>query len=469
MLLVLLGLLCIFLACSQQDDDRPKVNVVNLAGMPIDLYWISDGGDEVKLSHAPILNGSSSITSSFDTHRFIVRFAENGKDTTEKKLGRAEAKFTKSAYHEIAYVSSFDSSLGFVAKQLTVALMPVSSVAEMKEWKGGESTHKLPAHVRLLPPRERIAFATTECDAFKDGGELFSRCFMDITSEDYELLMRKKASAAKSRDLMSSRLRNYTCEDETLETTKPLYSKTLHVLDTTHTIDVLLDLPSAKIWTVQNFISDSDCDILKRVSGPLLARAMVADEDGTAIFSEHRKAQQARYIGFESLGFTTADPLFPLYQKVYNVTNQVTQYQLHTDGQEGFMLIQYNKEDQYTPHCDGDCLGLEFNPGGRVASAVMYCEVPTKGGSTTFTKADIFVKPVKGMATFFSYKGPDGMMDETFTEHSGCPVLEGEKWITSVWMRDGVSLERPQSLFDPSGALLQEPGAGLGGLIAAKD
>ena len=29
-------------------------------------------------------------------------------------------------------------------------------------------------------------------------------------------------------------------------------------------------------------------------------------------------------------------------------------------------------------------------------------------------------------------------MDDGYTEHSGCPVLEGEKWITVVWMRDGV-------------------------------
>jgi len=37
----------------------------------------------------------------------------------------------------------------------------------------------------------------------------------------------------------------------------------------------------------------------------------------------------------------------------------------------------------------------------------------------------------------FSCRGPDGMMDPGFTEHSGCPVLEGEKWITTAWMREG--------------------------------
>ena len=38
--------------------------------------------------------------------------------------------------------------------------------------------------------------------------------------------------------------------------------------------------------------------------------------------------------------------------------------------------------------------------------------------------------------------------------HSAEPVARGEKWIATVWMREGVSLERPQSMFDPSGGLL---------------
>jgi len=55
------------------------------------------------------------------------------------------------------------------------------------------------------------------------------------------------------------------------------------------------------------------------------------------------------------------------------------------------------------------------------------------------------------MATFFSYKGEDGRTDEGYTEHSGCPVLKGEKWITTFWMREGVSHEQPWTIFDPSG------------------
>lgn len=63
----------------------------------------------------------------------------------------------------------------------------------------------------------------------------------------------------------------------------------------------------------------------------------------------------------------------------------------------------------------------------------------------------MIVRPKRGSATFFSYKGPDGRMDEGFTEHSGCPVLEGEKLITTFWMREGVDINHPWVKFDPSG------------------
>ena len=47
-------------------------------------------------------------------------------------------------------------------------------------------------------------------------------------------------------------------------------------------------------------------------------------------------------------------------------------------------------------------------------------------------------------------------MDDGYTEHSGCPVLEGEKWITTAWMREGVTADDPWDLYDPMGVLVLE-------------
>lgn len=42
-------------------------------------------------------------------------------------------------------------------------------------------------------------------------------------------------------------------------------------------------------------------------------------------------------------------------------------------------------------------------------------------------------------------------MENWHTEHSGCPVFSGEKWVITQWLRDGVSSQRPASMFSPFG------------------
>eukprot|EP00604_Paraphysomonas_vestita_P004280 CAMPEP_0174825382 /NCGR_PEP_ID=MMETSP1107-20130205/42696_1 /TAXON_ID=36770 /ORGANISM="Paraphysomonas vestita, Strain GFlagA" /LENGTH=236 /DNA_ID=CAMNT_0016056921 /DNA_START=714 /DNA_END=1427 /DNA_ORIENTATION=- len=209
---------------------------------------------------------------------------------------------------------------------------------------------------------------------------------------------------------------------------------------------------------------------------PRLERAVVVGADGGAVVSESRRAQQASY----NLRSPT-DPLWNLYHRILNFTNSHTNYNLKPEGQEFFTVIQYNKSDEYTPHCDGSCDGekpegqefftvIQYNKSdeytphcdgscdgephistGRVATAVLYCQIPEIGGATTFTKADVFIRPKKGMATFFTYMAPDGTMDSGYTEHSGCPVKVGQKWIATAWMREGVTEVFNSEKFEPSG------------------
>lgn len=76
------------------------------------------------------------------------------------------------------------------------------------------------------------------------------------------------------------------------------------------------------------------------------------------------------------------------------------------------------------------------------------------GGATSFTKAGVHVQPKRGQAVFFSYKGENGTMDTELTEHSGCPVLAGEKWVVTQWLRGGVGKGEPWTKFDPTGGRL---------------
>jgi hypothetical protein len=107
------------------------------------------------------------------------------------------------------------------------------------------------------------------------------------------------------------------------------------------------------------------------------------------------------------------------------------------------------RPDRYTPHCDGDCDGMPHKIGGRVATMVMYCDVPELGGGTNFQNANVFVRPEAGAAAFFSYMDPKTRIhEEGYTSHSGCPVYQGTKRIAVQWMRVGVDLNNPWDSFD---------------------
>jgi len=60
------------------------------------------------------------------------------------------------------------------------------------------------------------------------------------------------------------------------------------------------------------------------------------------------------------------------------------------------------------------------------------------------------VVPAYGRLLFFGYKlrdanSPTGWkatMDNLETEHSGCPLRKGTKWIGTMWFREGVSADK---------------------------
>ena len=111
------------------------------------------------------------------------------------------------------------------------------------------------------------------------------------------------------------------------------------------------------------------------------------------------------------------------------------------DHGEGLQILRYSPGAEYKPHYD------YFNPkepgtptilrrgGQRVGTLVMYLHEPEAGGATTFPDIGLEVAPVRGTGVFFSYDRPD---PATRTLHGGAPVLAGEKWVATKWLREGV-------------------------------
>ena len=118
-------------------------------------------------------------------------------------------------------------------------------------------------------------------------------------------------------------------------------------------------------------------------------------------------------------------------------------------GQEPINAVYYRDDgDQYRPHCDGECRGGKYTLGSRVASSLTYCTIAERGGYTLFTRVGLKVVPKRKQMLFFGYfynssdARPGVVMDNGHTEHTGCPLHEGKKWIATMWYREGVTAEK---------------------------
>ncbi|MFY9477530.1 MAG: 2OG-Fe(II) oxygenase [Aquabacterium sp.] len=107
---------------------------------------------------------------------------------------------------------------------------------------------------------------------------------------------------------------------------------------------------------------------------------------------------------------------------------------------EGLQVLRYAPGAEYKPHFDyfdpvqpGTAAVLRRG-GQRVGTVVMYLNTPEQGGATVFPDAGVTVHPIEGHAVFFSYSQP---VAATKTLHGGAPVLQGEKWVATKWLRQG--------------------------------
>jgi len=250
---------------------------------------------------------------------------------------------------------------------------------------------------------------------------------------------------------------NYTCADPILPTTSPIQTQTWSHGNTTRLVHILHNRSASKIHLIHDFITPDECRAFEQdVEGRLQYATTEGDIPGER--SKYRRAMQAA-VSVPWSKESQGDHIAAVARRVLNYANSVTDLNLDIFGQEDLMSIQYEGKgeeeefpDRYFPHCDGGCDGSAHVTTGRVATMVMYCTVPTKGGATNFLNSGVHIVPKEGAAIFFSYLDDDtGLMDDAFTRHSGCPVLRGEKKLVTQWLRKGVDVDNPWSLYSALG------------------
>ncbi|PMS37263.1 prolyl 4-hydroxylase [Trinickia symbiotica] len=108
---------------------------------------------------------------------------------------------------------------------------------------------------------------------------------------------------------------------------------------------------------------------------------------------------------------------------------------------EGLQVLRYGIGDEYRPHFDyfppgqaGSNVHLAHG-GQRVATLIVYLNDVEAGGETIFPEVGLSVAPRRGCAVYFRYANGSRQVDPT-TLHGGAPVIAGEKWIMTKWVRE---------------------------------
>ena len=292
-------------------------------------------------------------------------------------------------------------------------------------------------------------------------------CIQNAASPTLRQLEQRLQDEANWRRKLAEQFEAYTCADDALPSNDAIAIRewidpaSTANSDRPLTVHILHHRQASQIHLVDDFISDEECAAIHHEAGPHLTIASTFDEKGGITYSESRKAMQSS-ITLSSL--PQDSPIHALANRIFTYANHSMGdlVEIQPIGQENLMSIQYvgrgindTAPDQYLPHCDGNCDGKPYVFATRVASMVMYCAIPTKGGATNFRNAGLHIQPRKNNALFFSYVNPETMMmDSGFTTHSGCPVYEGEKRIVTEWMRVGVTDDVPWNAYNTLGERL---------------
>ena len=193
-------------------------------------------------------------------------------------------------------------------------------------------------------------------------------------------------------------------------------------------VAVLQTMADPRVVVFGGVLSDEECEQLIALARPRLARSLtVATKTG----GEEVNADRTSNGMFFQRGETE------LVRRIERRLAVLVNWP--EENGEGLQILQYGPGAEYKPHYDYFDPAEPGTPtilkrgGQRVGTIVMYLAEPAKGGGTVFPDVHLEVAPKRGNAVFFSYERPH---PTTRTLHGGSPVLAGEKWIATKWMRE---------------------------------
>ncbi len=193
-------------------------------------------------------------------------------------------------------------------------------------------------------------------------------------------------------------------------------------------VHIIGHMQKPPIVVIGGFLSDEECALMVAAARPRMARSRTVDtQTGGEELNDARTSS--------GMFFTRGQN--EIVQRIEARIARLLNWPV--ENGEGIQVLHYHPGAEYRPHYDFFNLADPGTPsilkrgGQRVGTLLMYLNDPDKGGGTTFPDVRLEVAPKRGNAVFFSYDRPD---PSTQSLHGGAPVIAGEKWIATKWLRE---------------------------------
>ncbi|KXU82769.1 proline dioxygenase [Paraburkholderia monticola] len=195
-------------------------------------------------------------------------------------------------------------------------------------------------------------------------------------------------------------------------------------------VRVLLRCERPQLVVFADVLSAAECDELIARSRHRLKRSTTVNPlTGTEDVIRNRTSQGVWYRRGEDALIARIE------RRIASLTNWPI------ENGEGLQVLHYDTNGEYSPHFDyftPDQPGSSVHTaqgGQRVATLIIYLNDVADGGETVFPAVGLSVAARAGGAVYFRYMNGERQLDP-LTLHGGAPVLAGDKWIMTKWMRE---------------------------------
>ncbi|UYZ01429.1 2OG-Fe(II) oxygenase [Peribacillus frigoritolerans] len=184
-------------------------------------------------------------------------------------------------------------------------------------------------------------------------------------------------------------------------------------------INVVARLEEPLIVVLENVLSDEECDGLIEMSKDKMNRSKIG------VTHEVNEIRTSSSMFFQENEY---DILTKIENRISTIMN------IPVEHGEGIQILKYTPGQEYKAHFDFFTSSSIAAKNNRISTIILYLNDVEHGGETFFPKLNFSVSPRKGMAVYFEYFYNDKNLNE-LTLHGGAPVITGEKWVATQWMR----------------------------------